>query len=182
MKASASSLLFIALLGAATILLPACGGNQVKSNDATTMMNAEPTPEATVASTASSASTGPENSYEEKTVKSHKSVSTQTQPAASLVAPAPAASTPMPAAATAATPVVENTTPAPKGGSHFLWWLLLILILAGIGWYFWSKNHNDEDEFQPHPPSGGLSPVSGFTGTKELEAKKAPSIWTRKLF
>jgi hypothetical protein len=178
-KASAwQNLFFIALLGSATVLLPACGGNQVKSNDATTMMSA-PTPEPIVSSSTENSSSAPANSYVEKTSKSHSAAS------AEKTAPMPstsAASTPVPMPTVAATTVADTPAPAPKGGSHFLWWLLLILILAGIGWYFWSKNHSDDDEFQPHPPSGGLSPVSGYTGTKELEEKKSPSIWTRKLF
>jgi hypothetical protein len=176
-KASAwQNLFFIALLGSATVLLPACGGNQVKSNDATTVMNA-PTPEPIVSTP--SETTAPANSYVEKTSKPHRTVSTTK---AATTTSAPMVSTPVPMPTVAATTVVDTPAPAPKSGSHFLWWLLLILILAGIGWYFWSKNHSDEDEFQPHPPSGGLSPVSGYTGTRELEEKKSPSIWTRKLF
>jgi hypothetical protein len=174
-------LFFIALLGSATVLLPACGGNAVKSSDnSTPRMNAEATPDTTMKSSTEPSSV-PMNSYVEKS--SSKSKSTESNKTTG--SPVVAAPTPMPTLATvAATPVVETPAPVQKSGSHFLWWLLLILILAGIGWYFWSKNHSDEDEFQPHPPSGGLSPVSGYTGTKHLEAdeKKAPSIWTRKLF
>ncbi|HET9870495.1 MAG TPA: hypothetical protein VFR02_08380 [bacterium] len=168
------NLLFVALLGSSTVLLPACGGNAVKSSDeSTTMMNPEATPQPAMASE-DQGTRSPIRSYVEKA--HHPAAASQ--PAAMASAP-----TPMPTLAVAATtPVVETPAPAQKGGSHFLWWLLLLLILAGIGWYFWSKNHNDEDEFQPHPPSGGLSPVSGYTGTKELEEKKTPSIWTRKLF
>ncbi len=176
------NLFFIALLGSSTVLLPACGGNAVKSSDnSTPMMNAESTPD-TSAQSSSSASTVPENSYVEKS--SSKSKSSAVKAPVSTV-PLASAPTPLPTQdISSATPVAEPAAVPQKSGSHFLWWLLLILILAGIGWYFWSKNHSDEDEFQPHPPSGGLSPVSGYTGTKHLEAdeKKAPSIWTRKLF
>jgi hypothetical protein len=176
------NLFFIALLGSATVLLPACGGNEVKSSDnSTTLMNAEPTPDLS-AKSPNESSTLPENSYVEKTSSKSKSGAGK-EPVSTV--PMASAPTPLPTQdISAATPVAETSAPAQKSGSHFLWWLLLILILAGIGWYFWSKNHSDDDEFQPHPPSGGLSPVSGYTGTKHLEAdeKKAPSIWTRKLF
>jgi hypothetical protein len=176
------NLFFIALLGSATVLLPACGGNAVKSSDnSTPMMNAESTPDMTAKSSDNS-STIPVNSYVEKTSSKSKS-SAGKEPGSTV--PMASAPTPLPTQEmSAATPVAEPVAAPQKSGSHFLWWLLLILILAGIGWYFWSKNHSDEDEFQPHPPSGGLSPVSGYTGTKHLEAgeKKAPSIWTRKLF
>lgn len=172
------NLFFIALLGSATILLPACGGNAVKSSDnSTTMMVPDaPTPETSVKSSAA-----PANSYVEKTSSKSKTTTT-TKTVTTSTVPMASAPTPLPTVAT--TPETETTAVPQKSGSHFLWWLLLILILAGIGWYFWSKNHSDEDEFQPHPPSGGLSPVSGFTGTRDLaaEEKKAPSIWTRKLF
>ena len=174
------NLFFIALLGSATVLLPACGGNAVKSSDnSTTMMVPDaPTPETSVKS-----STAPANSYVEKTSsKSKTTTTTTTKTVTTSTVPMTSAPTPLPTVAT--TSETETTAVPQKSGSHFLWWLLLILILAGIGWYFWSKNHSDEDEFQPHPPSGGLSPVSGFTGTRDLaaEEKKAPSIWTRKLF
>jgi cobalamin biosynthesis Mg chelatase CobN len=159
------------------VLLPACGGNAVKSSDssATMMVPEAPTPETSVKSSAV-----PANSYVEKT--SSKSKTTTAKTVTTSTVPMASAPTPLPTIAT--TPAVETTAVAQKSGSHFLWWLLLILILAGIGWYFWSKNHSDEDEFQPHPPSGGLSPVSGYTGTRDLaaEEKKAPSLWTRKLF
>ncbi len=60
---------------------------------------------------------------------------------------------------------MDTTAPVQKsGGSHWFLWLLVILVLGGIGWYFWSKNQSDNHTpIQPMPPTGGLSPVSGFT-------------------
>jgi hypothetical protein len=72
---------------------------------------------------------------------------------------------------------------AAKSGSHWLWWILLILVVGGVGYYFWDKSRSDSS--MPMPPTGGLSPVSGFTAVKdriEDEAEAHTSIWTRKLF
>lgn len=182
MKASNfQSLLFIALLGAATVLLPACGGSAIKSSDtSTTMMNPAAKPDTSLKSASAISGSVKKSSKAGEVQKPSTSKMTTASTASMASAP-----TPMPTlAAMTAAPAVETSAPTPKRGSHFLWWLLLILILAGVGWYFWSKNHNDDDEFQPHPPSGGLSPVSGYTGLKNLSTaeKKSQSIWTRKLF
>ncbi|MGH7739951.1 MAG: hypothetical protein ACREL1_07370 [bacterium] len=174
-------LLFVALLGAATVLLPACGGNKIKSADTpTTMMNPAATPDTSLKSAPAMSGSVEKNSKPGEVQKASTSKMTAASTASMTSAPTPVATI----AAITAAPAVETSAPAHKRGSHFLWWLLLILILAGLGWYFWSKNHNDDDEFQPHPPSGGLSPVSGYTGLKGLSAdeKKNKSIWTRKLF
>ena len=146
------------------------------------MMNPDVTPVAGESNADNS--TIPVNSYVEKNSSSnHSAIAKGIAP--STTAPASILPTPAQTMAQIATPAVESPAPVKKSGSHFLWWLLLFLILVGIGWYFWSKNHADEDEFQPHPPSGGLSPVSGFTGIKhqlEPEASKPESFWTKKLF
>jgi hypothetical protein len=92
-----------------------------------------------------------------------------------------------PVATQNAPPMETTAAPVKKsGGSHWFLWLLVLVALGGIGWYFWQKNQ--EDAFthnQPKPPTGGLSPVSGFTAVRshiEDDEKKTPSIWTRKLF
>jgi hypothetical protein len=167
------------------VVLSACGKSTVQSNnpETTTMMNPEVTPVASESNTENS--TIPVNSYVEKTAspKPHSPLAKGMTPL--TTAPVSVVPTPAQTMAKIATPVVESPVPVKKSGSHFLWWLLLFLILVGIGWYFWSKNHAEEDEFQPHPPTGGLSPVSGFTGIKhqlEPEASKPESFWTKKLF
>jgi hypothetical protein len=177
-------LLFVALLGSSVVVLSACGKSTVQSSnpETTTMMNPDVTPVAGESNADNS--TIPVNSYVEKNSSSnHSAIAKGIAP--STTAPASILPTPAQTMAQIATPAVESPAPVKKSGSHFLWWLLLFLILVGIGWYFWSKNHADEDEFQPHPPSGGLSPVSGFTGIKhqlEPEASKPESFWTKKLF
>ena len=81
-----------------------------------------------------------------------------------------------------------ETTAAPKkaGGSHFLLIIFLVLVVAGIGWYFWTKNQPmDDHPDHPMPPVGGLSPVSGFTAVKDKieEADSSEtSFWSKKLF
>lgn len=84
------------------------------------------------------------------------------------------------------TPAMETAAPVKKsGGSHLFLWILVILVVAGIGWYFWSKSRENQYPTQPTPPTGGLSPVSGFTALKdriEDEADSKPSIWSKKIF
>jgi drug/metabolite transporter (DMT)-like permease len=67
----------------------------------------------------------------------------------------------------------------------WLWWILLLVVLGGIGWYFWSKSQNEGPPAPPKPPTGGLSPVSGFTAVKDRIEDESPSetsIWFRKIF
>jgi hypothetical protein len=174
---------FLVFLGSALLSLPACGSkstvNSQKPNE--TVLN----PEATPVSSGDFGNT-PVNTYVEKVghKKSSKS-SSQTIGMASTISSSTAAATTQNTPNN--TPVMETAAPPVKKGGHssWLWWILLVLILAGIGWYFWSKNQPDEHPAQPMPPVGGLSPVSGFTAVKdqiEDESSPEPSFWTRKIF
>jgi hypothetical protein len=123
-------------------------------------------------------------SYVEKIhrTKGPKSTSTITTTPVSTTAPTPVTTVPTPPK----TLQVEN--PAPVKKSHgFSWvlWLLVILVVAGIGWYFWNKSQENNHPTQPMPPTGGLSPVSGFTAIKkkiEGQEQTKPSIWSKKIF
>lgn len=172
------------LLACSVLFLPACGGGNVQSNKAPeTVLNTEPTPDSTPVSSGTSSDNTSVNTYVEKSYVSHIKRSKGPN-STTTITTTPTDATPVVTAVVAQqnTPVAE--TPKKSGGSHWFLWLLVVLVLLGIGWYFWAKNQ--EDDFgQPKAPTGGLSPVSGFTAVKdqiEEEAKSAPSIWTKKLF
>ncbi len=181
---------FLALLILSVAFLPACGSKaNVQSDKAPeTVLNPETTP--TIDSTP--VSSGTENgtayhTYVQKsyTAKIHRSKGPNST---TTVVTTPTDATPViTPAATQNTPPMETTaTPAKKSsGSHWFLWLLVLVVLGGIGWYFWSKNQEDSFNHSPKPPTGGLSPVSGFTAVRshiEDQEERKPSIWTRKLF
>lgn len=191
------SFLFLVLLGSAIVLLPACGSkSSVKSQNASeTVLNAEPTPttsgnqnigipgENTSINTYVNGGTV-EKSYVRKIhrTKGPRSTTTITTTPVTTSAPTPVA--------TVATPpkTLQVEAPPPVKKSHgFSWllWLLVILVLAGVGWYFWNKSQENHPPTAPMPPTGGLSPVSGFTAIKgKIEGQEAPkpSIWSKKIF
>lgn len=167
--------LFLVLLAGA-LFLPACGsksGNTQKPPE--TVLNPETTP------IPEENAVKPEKAY---VVKFHKAKQVKGVQAASTTnvstPTATTQNTPM------STPAMEASAPPKKTGhAAWLWWVLVVLVLAGGGWYFWSKNRSDEHPSQPLPPTGGLSPVSGFTAVQdkiEDGTPEEPSIWTRKLF
>ena len=172
--------LFLLLLAASVIFLPACGSkNNVQSEKAPeTVLNTDTTPTVTTAEKSENPSI--EKSYVSKIHRSKGPNSTTTISTTPVTANTPVA--------TQNTPPMETPAPVQRaGGSHWFLWLIVILALLGIGWYFWSKSQegNPPPSGQPKPPTGGLSPVSGFTGVKdqvEYETKAPPSIWTKKLF
>ena len=184
------SWLFLILMGIAVTFLPACGSKtNVKSEKAPETVLNDETPVMTPVSNGNAEIGLPgENTsihtYVEKIhrTKSPKSGTTiTTTPLASTTT----AMTPVPTPAANQTPVMETTAPVKKsGGSHWLIWILVILVLALIGWYFWNKSREGHPG-QPMPPTGGLSPVSGFTALKdkiEDETESKPSIWSKKIF
>jgi hypothetical protein len=66
-----------------------------------------------------------------------------------------------------------------------LWMILIPVLLIGLIWFIWSMFHKRELPFQPAPPMGGLSPVSGFTAMKnqiQAESESKVSFWNKKLF
>ena len=172
--------LLLLLLGIALVSLPACGSkNTVKSeNPPETVLNPENTPTAEEGVP----SNRPAGSYVEKI----KKASPKTY--AALNSQTPQAATPSVTTQSTPnnTPSMETAVPVQKkGGSSWIWWVLLILALGGAGWYFWSKNQAEADSSRPKPPTGGLSPVSGFTAVKdriENDTEETQSIWTKKLF
>jgi len=172
---------FLALLGSALVLLPACGSNQnVKSDKAAeTVLAPEPTPVPTTDTNAGEKPEHPIGSYTENIKRSKNGKETK-------ISVTPAATTELtPAATPNAVPPMDTTVPPAKGGgSHWIWWVLLVLVLGGVGWFL--KNRSQSGDYsQPNPPVGGLSPVSGFTGVKnhiEDEAEPQSSIWNKKLF
>jgi cobalamin biosynthesis Mg chelatase CobN len=173
--------MFLILLAVAVVFLPACGSkNNVKSEKAPeTVLNPEETPVATVS--AENPASSPATSHTHH-AKAAQSITNATAPV-SVTTPS---STPV-VAQTTPPVVVDTTTPVQKTGSvHWFLWLLVLLVLGGIGWYFWSKSQEEhQNPTQPMPPTGGLSPVSGFTAVKdriEDEAEAKPSFWSKKIF
>lgn len=182
---------FLGLLALSVVLLPACGGgNNVQSNKAPeTVLNPESTPSAD----STPVSSGEENgtSYHTYVQKSYTSKIHRTKgpnSTTSIVTTPTGDTTPVitPAATQNTAPMESAPAPVKKsGGSHWFLWFLVLVALGGIGWYFWQKNQEDAFGNQPKPPTGGLSPVSGFTAVRDQiqdDEKKEPSIWTRKLF
>ncbi len=174
------SWLFLVLLGGAVALLPACGNkNNVKTeNPPETVLNPETTP---VSNGESPARSYVEKIHRTKGPKSTTSITTTPVTAEGVATPVPT-----PLVATNPTPAMESPAPVKRPvASHWLLWILVALVLGGIGWYFWTKNKENQGPTQPAPPTGGLSPVSGFTGVMdriEDEAGSEPSIWSKKIF
>ncbi len=178
------------MLASSVVLLPACGGSgNVKSQKASeTVLNPETTPTPVSSGTTdiglpSEKNHGtPINAYVEKIKRSKGAKGTKI-----TLTPSTAANTPevTPQTTPNQTPAMETpAAPVKTGGSHWILWTVLVVAVAGIGWFFWSKNQSG-DSGQPNPPVGGLSPVSGFTGVKnniEDDSDSKPSFWSKKLF
>jgi hypothetical protein len=182
-------LILLAFIGSALLFLPACGSkNNVKSQKAPeTVLNPEVTPVSS--GTADIGMPGekdhgtPINTYVEKIKRTKGAKGTKI-----TLTPSTESSTPVTTTAQTQpnqTPAMETAAPVAKsGGAHWIWWVILIVVLGGIGWYFWSKSQSGEHS-QPMPPTGGLSPVSGFTAVKdriEDDSEVETSFWTKKLF
>ena len=179
-------LTFLALLGISLLFLPACGSKDtVKSQQvAETVLNPEPTAVPTttshIAMPTDQTDNGP-TSYVEKIKRTKDSKIISTTPSVTeVVTAATPQATPPPA------PPMETPAPPVKAkGSGWFWWVLILLAIGGGGWYFWSESRSDNHPHQPNPPTGGLSPVSGFTALKnknEGNSKTKTSFWFKKLF
>ena len=192
----AFSLFFLA--GALT-LLPACGKSTVKSQKPPeTLLTTQITPVVTPVpegpelalsqEPAAVAEPSPKEEADETITEEVESAPQAQAPKVVAQAapsqPAPLQEKPAPAAAPA-----PDKTEAPvkaKGAGYDWLWGVLLLAIAGVGWYFLAKGHS-HPAGQPHPkpPTGGLSPVSGFTGfqnEKGSKIRKKPSIWSKKIF
>jgi hypothetical protein len=75
-----------------------------------------------------------------------------------------------------------STNPKPKSGSHWFLWLVVLALLGLGAYWYWSHRKEDDSPYQPQPPVGGLSPVSGFTARKKMPESKKTSFWKRNLF
>ena len=185
--------IFLFLLAGAAVLLPACGGNGIKQNPNTTVLNPDQTPVLTPVSQGMTdlGSSGKNTSIGVYVEKIHRSkgpkskTTITTTPVATTDNSATTAATPV--TTPQQTPAVETALPVKKSGAfHWVLWLLVIIVLGVIGWYFWSRSRSHSDQSgQPTPPMGGLSPVSGYTAVKdriEDEAEGKPSLWSKKIF
>jgi hypothetical protein len=188
------------LLGAFVVLLPACGGNEIKGQKPPeTVLNAEATPNAQ-----NGQSINLENGSQPK---NNFNFNTATQPVSKSVARSykqkiarikgpqsvqtvqvMTTSTPQttPTVVTTSTqpqpPMEGNANQKPKHGSHWFLWLVVLALLGGGAYWYWSHRKEDDSPYQPQPPVGGLSPVSGFTARKKLPEPRKTSFWKRNLF
>lgn len=185
MNTLSRSWLFLILMGFAVTFLPACGNkSNVNSEKASeTVLNPIETPVSSDEMGSAGEKTGV-HTYVEKIHRSkgaNSSTTITTTPVTSA-----GVSNPIAPMATNPTPAVETAAPVQRSsGSHWLIWILVVLVIGGAGYYFWNKSQEGKIPTQPMPPTGGLSPVSGFTALKdriENEAESKPSIWTKKLF
>jgi hypothetical protein len=80
------------------------------------------------------------------------------------------------------TPMDASTSLKPQKSSHWFLWLVVLGLLGGGGYWYWSHRNENESPYQPQPPVGGLSPVSGFTAKRILREAKKPPFWNRSLF
>jgi hypothetical protein len=180
--------MFLILLGCSVLLLPACGskGHVNSQKPPETVLNPEGNPVSNgKEDIGMPGGKTPIRTYVEKIHRSKgpKSTTITTTPVTENTSAPP----PVVTQAPAQTPAMETPVPVKKsGGVHWFLWLLVLLVLGGIGWYFWSKSQSDhQSPSQPMPPVGGLSPVSGFTAVKdriEDEVDSKPSFWSKKLF
>jgi hypothetical protein len=77
--------------------------------------------------------------------------------------------------------------PAKNTGDNSDWvWGVVLLASAGLGWLYLAKGQgNSSHKIQPLPPTGGLSPVSGYMlqkENKETEPRPKTSFWRKKIF
>ena len=186
MNTATKNLIFIFLLSC-TLILPACGGKEVKSEKApeTDLKSSDQTITPPMVSITSTDMATPTvvNTYTKHTsfIKHHTHRHAVKEPIMAAITPAaPHISTPLP------TPVnftIDNETTQKKSSSHWPLIVAGIALAAALGFYFWTKKTSSHKNF-PLPPMGGLSPVGGFTAMRnkvQPETKKR-SIWTKKLF
>jgi hypothetical protein len=118
-----------------------------------------------------------------------KPVTGAATPAAAAMNTTPA-STPVTMASvpTEDSPMENVQAPAKKKSglmNALLWMILIPVLIIGLVWFIWSMIHKRELPFQPAPPMGGLSPVSGFMAANnqvKAESESKGSFWNKKLF
>ncbi len=197
------------LLIACTLLLPACGGNEIKGQKTPeTVLNAETsaTPNAAInmgpSPNGSEVSSNPKTgfnfdtpnrpversvarSYKEKIARVKGPQSVQTVQVITTPTPETSAaisSNSTPTSSQQSQPPMDASTNNKPKGSHWFIWLIVLAVLGGGAYWYWSHRREDETPYQPQPPVGGLSPVSGFTARRNLTESKKTSFWNRKLF
>lgn len=180
--------LCLLLLLSSTLILPACGNKEVKSQKlsetvlksitpvvAPPIAKTTPTTVAVAQPTETNASGHP---YTKQVVAKHHA-----KPH-SVKQPIMAAATPLvPTPAATAVTFATTTEPAPKkSGSHWPLIIAGVALVAALGFYFWTKKAPPHNDF-PLPPMGGLSPVGGFAAmrNKVQQETKKQTIWTKKV-
>jgi hypothetical protein len=173
--------LVLLLLLSATFILPACGSKEVKSEKvpetvlkSNTDTIAPPVTLMTETSTPTVVASVWVNAYTK-----HTKLTRHHSHSHAVKEPIMAAATPLvlPKSTPVTTPInfsTDNETPKKKSGSH--WFLILsgLVLVAALGYYFWTKKAPPQNNY-PLPPMGGLSPVGGFNAMRNkirTETKK----------
>jgi hypothetical protein len=192
LSTSIKNLFFLLLLSSA-LILPACGSKEVKSEqNSTTALKSSTettptmfmmTPTATMVSTQTVVTNVYANhSYTKKRVSKHRALPQgEKQPMMAAITPSVS---PVPTSATIAVTFAHANEPVrKKSGSHWPLIIAIIILVAALGFYFWTKKTPPHNDF-PLPPMGGLSPVGGFTAMKNKirQESKKQSVWTKKIF
>lgn len=186
MNTATKNLIFIVLLSC-TLILPACGGKEVKSEKVpeTDLKSSDQTiapPMVSMTSTDIATSTVV-NTYTKHTslIKHHAHRHAVKEPIMAAITPLVShISIPV---TTPANFTIDNETTQKKSSSHWPLIVAGVALVAALGFYFWTKKASRRKNF-PLPPMGGLSPVGGFTALRnkvQPETKKR-SIWTKKVF
>jgi hypothetical protein len=186
------------LLLSGSFIFPACGNKEVKSEKAPETVlksNAETLapPMALISETATVVATPTivnastwVNAYTKHTklIKHHTHSHTVKEPIMAAAIPLTPLVSPTPTPIT--TPINFTTDieiPKKKSNSH--WFLILsgLVLIAALGYYFWTKKAPSQNN-SPLPPMGGLSPIGGFTviQNKIRSKTKKRSISTKKIF
>jgi len=181
--------LLLLLLLSGAFILPACGNKEVKS---------EKVPETVLKSNTDSMSLPMALMTETSTptvvpsvwvnaYTKHTKLAKHHSHSHVVKEPIMAAATPLvlPKSTPITTPInfaTDNEIPKKKSGSHWFLILSCLVLVAALGYYFWTKKTPPQNNY-PLPPMGGLSPVGGFTAMKNrIQSKKRQSIWTKKIF
>jgi hypothetical protein len=169
---------FSFILLASAMVLTACGNKAaVKSEKPGQTVLEQATPISTESSSIQAPSVASETS---RPVRPYAKRTSSSKTSATAEAPTAEAKTPekpAPASVPARTPV----TATEKKTGYTLPLILIALVLAGGGYYLWSKKSHRKN--RPLPPHGGLSPVSGFTALKDRVHSDSPkkiSFWSKK--
>jgi len=184
LNTTTKNLIFLFLLSCA-LILPACGSNEVKSDKVpeTDLKSSNQTIAPPMVSATADITPTVINTYTKHTGLTKHHVHSHMVKEPIMAATTPLVSHILTPITTPANFTIDNEASQKKSNSHWPLILAGAALVAALGFYFWTKKTSPHKNF-PLPPMGGLSPIGGFTATRNKvrpEAKKR-SIWTKKVF